>query len=137
MAVDVPASISGEDILSDLLDRIAERLILTNSLRPVDCYRGYSARVTVELQLDDIDTTEARAEVRVGDVDPLRPSLRIALDAPGARAEQVQRSGLQPLSLEKPIDDAGVAALEVAAPKQKRFYVATGRRPRGRPRKDS
>jgi hypothetical protein len=134
MAVDVPASISGEDILSDLLDRIAERLILTNSLRAVDCYRGYSARVTVELQLDDIDTVAISTEVEVGSIDPLRPSERITAGA-SARAEQVQeRTGHQPPMLEKPIDDAGVAALEAVAPKRKRFYVTTGR-PRGRPPK--
>jgi hypothetical protein len=116
MAIDMPQSMSGENILSDLLDRIAERLILTNSLRAVDCYRSYSAKVVIDLQLDDIDSMDAHAELQVGSIDPEMPSQRVVLDTPGGRAEQVQ---VQPDSLERAIDQSGILP-----PKEKRGYVS-------------
>jgi hypothetical protein len=44
-AVSVPGQISGDRIISDLLNRIRERLERGGDLRSVDAYAGYSAEV--------------------------------------------------------------------------------------------
>ena len=118
MAIDMPRGVSGDDIITDLLDRIAQRLILTNSLRAVDCYRSYSAKVVIDLQLDDIDSIPVSTQLQVGSVDPEMPSQRIVLDTPGGRGEQ-ERSVAA--SLEKPIDNTGA---QVPAAKEPRIYVS-------------
>lgn len=57
-AVQVPGQISGAAIIDDLCQRIRDRLSRDCSLSQSDAYAGYAARVTVELQLKDVDITE-------------------------------------------------------------------------------
>jgi hypothetical protein len=135
--VEMTGAVSGSDVIQDLLDRVGERLSLCNDLRPTDSYSAYAARVTVEIQLTDVAPVEVTAHVAVGSIDPRQPSQQITLNVPTVEAAGImERSGLQPASLERFADDdaARAAAEETAAPKRKRFYVASGR-PRGRPRK--
>ena len=114
MAIAVPGAISGTDIIDDLCTRIAGRLALTNDLRSVDCYRGYTAKVVIDLQLIDLDTVENHAELQVGSsIDPQRPAQHMTVSL-GARAEDL---GLEPQSLEKPIDAEGFTP-------EKRMYVS-------------
>jgi hypothetical protein len=47
MAITIPGSISGPQVIDDLLNRVAQRLERDCSLRPIDCYAGYSAKVTM------------------------------------------------------------------------------------------
>jgi hypothetical protein len=132
--IDTPGSVSGAEIVTDLLDRLAEKLLAFDSLRESDAYGSYSARVTVELQLVDVYPVTVAAAIQVGTVDPQQPSRTIALDVPAVEADMVRaRSGSPPANLERFIDDSAGATVQVAAPKQK-YYVPTGR-PRGRPKK--
>jgi hypothetical protein len=64
--ISVPGRISGHEVITDLLDRLAEKLAASCDLRPSDSYSSYSAKVSVELQLVDVDQTEVVTEVGVG-----------------------------------------------------------------------
>lgn len=118
----VPGAISGTAIIADLCDRSAERLARSCDLRDTDCYRAYSASVSITLQLRDIDTTEVAAEVNVGAIDPQLPSERIPL---GREPEAVAEEGA--VALDRPIDPEGAAETK----QEKRWYA---RRNRPRPR---
>lgn len=95
-AISVPGWISGSAIIDDLLHRIREKLESNCDLRATDCYRSYSAKVFVELQLTDIDTVTVGAEVHVGAFDPALKVERIAL------AGEVEAAG--DVNLEKPVE---------------------------------
>lgn len=132
--VDAALPISGGDVVQDLLDRLAEKLLSSDSLRGTDAYQSYSACVTVTLQLVDVYPVEVAAEVQVGTIDPQRPAKTMAFALPNVQAEEVrERSGLPPANLEYSIHDN--AAVPAPTPK-KRYYTPTGRS-RGRPRKFS
>jgi hypothetical protein len=111
MAVEIPGQISGDRIIDDLLNRIADRLERTGDLRPTDCYNGYAARVRIDLQLADIYPAEVSTEIAMGTLDAKRPSLTITLGADVAGEADDSRS------LEKPIDPQGFTP-------QKRIYVS-------------
>jgi hypothetical protein len=125
MAVDVPRTVSGEQIVDDVCLQIADRLSRDCNLRGSDSYASYSARIRVDLWLQDVDTTEVNADVVIGQAEAAPPSRTIAMGV-GAAADQV--AGALPQSLERfADDDAGVAA-EAAAPKP-------WRAPKNRPRR--
>lgn len=77
--ISVPGQISGSAIISDMLNRIREKLERSCDLRQTDAYAGYSAEVEIKLQLRDVDTTEVHSQVNVGSIDPGQPVQRIAL----------------------------------------------------------
>jgi hypothetical protein len=54
----VAASISGAEVIDQLCSHIAEKLSCSGDLRHSDAYRTFSAKVTIELQLADIDQVE-------------------------------------------------------------------------------
>jgi hypothetical protein len=112
--VEVAGSISGADVISDLLDRIGDKLSKSCDLRPVDVYRGYAAKVEVQLQLMDIYPVAVTQEIQVGALDPAQPSKHIAL---GSEIE----AKLEQACLERPIDPAGVTE---APAREKRIYVS-------------
>ena len=58
--VAVPGQISGSAIIDDLRRRIGEQLSRSCDLRSSDAYNGYSAKVSVEIQL--LDVTPPRFE---------------------------------------------------------------------------
>ncbi|MGA7312628.1 MAG: hypothetical protein WBX22_01535 [Silvibacterium sp.] len=122
-AVQIPGRISGEAVIHDLLDRIAAQLSGDCSLRSTDAYLGYSAKVSIELQLIDVDTTPVAATVNVGAIDPGQPSQKIVIgsDVTGSETEQ---------SLEKPIDPDGVIEPVAAAAKTTtRYYTPRSTKP--------
>jgi hypothetical protein len=136
--VEVAGSVSGSDVVLDICDRLAEKLLLSDSLRESDAYSSYSAQITVTLQLTDVYPTEIATAIQVNTVDPKQPSRAITLDVPTVEADEARaRLGLQPSpNLERFADDdaAGAEMAKVAAPTRRRYYTPTGR-PRGRPRK--
>jgi hypothetical protein len=121
--VAVPGAISGSAIIDDVCDRIAEKLARDCNLRPLDCYSGYSASVSVTLQLHDVYPVETSAVVEIGTVDAAQPSTRIAMNVPVLAADSLEaRAGIEPPSLERPIDGAGAPA-EAQVP-QRRQYIS-------------
>jgi hypothetical protein len=132
--IDTPGSVSGAEIVYDICDRLAEKLLSSDCLRESDAYSSYAATITATVQLTDVYPVAVAATIHVGTIHPQQPSRTIALDVPAVEADMVRaRSGSPPANLERfTTDDAG-ATVQAAAPKQK-YYVPTGR-PRGRPRK--
>jgi hypothetical protein len=116
--VSTPGRIAGGAIIDDLCAKIAAQLERSDSLRDLDIYSGYSARVHIDLQLADVYPTEVAAEVSVGNIDPQRPVERLVLDAEAVGDAEPDTS------LERPIDEAGIAE---APPQQKRFYAPRNR----------
>jgi hypothetical protein len=115
--VSVPGSISGSAIIDDLCVRLAEKLSRDCSLRPIDCYRGYSATIVVTLQLHDVYPVEVSAQIAVGTIDARQPSTQIATDVP------VVAAVLESPNLERFIDTSGAPEAEAPAP-QRRQYVS-------------
>src|SRR5580693_3671195 len=94
-AVAVPGRISGREVINDLLDRLAEKLAASCDLRSSDSYSSYSAKVSVEIQLSDVDTIEASRQITVGTLDAERLSQKIAMNVPPVSRETVEeRLGL-------------------------------------------
>ncbi len=98
--VAVPGRITGQQVINDLCDRIGERLAHDCSLRAIDAYSGYAARVTIELQLQDVYEVEVRATVQVGEINSQLPSLHIALGSEVAAEPESE-------NLERVIDPDG------------------------------
>jgi len=115
--VSVPRMMSGTAIIDDVCLRLANQLARDCNLRGSDCYRSYSARVRVDLWVNDIDTTEISADVQVGPVESA-PSTQTVSMGIGAAADQV--AGAIPQSLERFIDDGGAQVRE----KEPRTYVS-------------
>jgi hypothetical protein len=119
MTIEIPGQISGDRIITDLLGRIEAVLVRTGDLRAVDCYHGYSAKISIRLQVHDLDTNEVSTEVAVGSFDPQKPRHATALEPVVAgEADDFQ-------SLERPVDPSGV---EETPARDKRWYA-----PRNRP----
>jgi hypothetical protein len=79
------ASISGTEVIEDLCARIADKLSRSGDLRPTDAYRTYSAKITIELQLVDIDQIEIAEQMVIGTPDPEQPSEHITVAIPEKR----------------------------------------------------
>lgn len=94
-SITVSGTINGPAIINDLCNRIADKLERSNELRPVDAYRSYAARVTIDLQLVDIDTNSIATEVSVGNIDPGQKTQSITLS--GTAMAEADRS------LERPV----------------------------------
>lgn len=118
--VAVPGRISGNAIINDLCNRIADKLAGDCSLRQIDSYSAYSTRVLIEIQLVDIYPTEVVATVAVGKINPQLPALQISLGSD--MTAEVTESG----SLERPIDSDGVRSAPVKGP---RYYTPRGAKP--------
>jgi hypothetical protein len=97
MEVGVPGIISGTGVIKDLCRRIAERLSRDCDLRASDAYSGYSAQVTIRIQLTDVYPCEVSADITVGKIDEQLPSARITL-----RPDVLIAAGGQP-NLERPV----------------------------------
>src|SRR5262249_21165223 len=120
--VQVQGTITGTGIIDDLLFRLGEKLSRSCDLRATDAYKSYSAKVVVELQLQDVDRVEALNERAVGVIDRARLVERITLSSADASPVMTQDA-----SLERPVDPAGV---QEAPAKQTRQYVSRIRQPR-------
>lgn len=130
--VAVEGRISGAEVIADLCDRIAEQLGKSCDLRQTDSYAGYSAAVTVQLQLIDVDTTQVVAGIVVGAHNAQQPSQRIAVNVAPVDPEAVrERLGSVPApSLERTADGSGPDERRpAAAASGKRYYT-----PRNRPK---
>ena len=121
-AIAVPGTISGASIISDLLDRIGDKLSRDCCLRSVDVYSGYSYSVTLQLQLHGVYQTEIATEIGLGRIDPKLEVQQIELGSDITAAEP------EPANLERPVDPAGVIE---AAVKEKRYYTPRGATPLG------
>jgi hypothetical protein len=113
MAIEVPRHVTGLHVIDDLLARIEGALLRTGDLRSVDSYASYSAKVTIQLQLVDINQTEIKTEVNVGTIEREQPFKVIALDP------NVEGVADEPESLERPVDPAGAAEAQ-----RKRQYIS-------------
>jgi hypothetical protein len=88
---------SGVEVIDDLLNRLGEALSQSCDLRGTDAYSSYAARVTVELQLQDIDRVEVRETLVIGDYDRAKPSRPFHIELPTTTASQMrERSGAAP-----------------------------------------
>jgi hypothetical protein len=111
-------ALSGVDIVEDVAQRVAAALAGNCYLRESDGYRAYSAKVTIELQLQDLDITQVEKTLVIGKHDPGLPSRPIKVEVPQATVEDVRkRSGLLPPSLERLINGDAPPA------KTRRFYA--------------
>jgi hypothetical protein len=66
----IEGRITGAAVIDDLCGRIAERLARNGDLRTVDSYSSYSARVTIELSLQDVDVAKVSEQITVGQLPP-------------------------------------------------------------------
>jgi hypothetical protein len=106
--------IDGATIIDDLCSRIADRLARSGDLRAVDSYSRYSAKVQIELQLQDLDRVEVSSDLNVGTLNPHLASQHITLDTSVVADEAP--------SMERPIEEAeAVAAIST---QEKRIYVS-------------
>jgi hypothetical protein len=133
--VAVPGRISGQEVINDLLDRLAEKLATSCDLRSSDSYAAYSARVQIELQLTDVDTVSASQQITVGTLDAEQRSQRITVNVPPVSPEEVEeRLGLpQTESLERCVDGSlpEPPAASAKASKEPRYYTPRGAVPFG------
>ena len=120
-------TITGQDVITDLLERVGKDLAENVYLRDIDSYIGYAARVVVEIQLDDyVDHQQVSQQITVGKHDQARPSRRFEIEIPAAPAEEVrQRNGLASASssLERPVDASGASDASIRrwrAPRRKK-----------------
>jgi hypothetical protein len=113
----VTETLSGEDVIADLCERIADELRDDCCLRGSDGYTGYSAKVVIEIQLLDIDTQSVKRTIAFGKPIPGQPSHQIVLDVPLVEIE-TDGSGL-----ERQADGS-----EPVRPK--RFYTPRNAKPR-------
>ena len=79
------ATISGVEVIDDVCARIADRLSRSGNLRLTDAYRTYSAKITIELQLADIDQVEIAEQIVIGTPHPEQRSEHITVDVPEKR----------------------------------------------------
>ena len=114
--IQVSGQISGDKIITGILDRIREKLEVSNSLRSVDSYQGFSFTAEVQLQLHDVDIVPVAAHANAGVIDPRQPVQRVTLQ------DDVAAEGDQ--SLEKPIVEA---ANESASQQYERPRNTSGR----------
>jgi hypothetical protein len=103
-------TISGTSIITDLCNRIAEKLYRSGDLRSVDAYSSYAAKVSIELQLVDIDTANIDTEVAVGVMNPDLPSRHILI---GERADAEETDDTQERNVDGslPVIQVAVAGL--------------------------
>jgi len=97
--------LSGEEVVLDLLERVAVALRANCYLRKTDAYRAYSAKVVVEVQLDDLDPQSAKMQLEIGNHDPARPSRRIVVEADQVTPQEARgHSGQEVQTLERMVD---------------------------------
>ena len=77
----IPGQINGTAIINDLMIRIGEQLEQHDSLREIDVYDGYSARVSIDLQFGGVYPVAVAADVTVGSIDPKKPVQRVEVVA--------------------------------------------------------
>lgn len=112
-------ALTGREIVDDVCARLAQELEKSCYLTAACAYRAYAGKITVELQLEDFDTTQLKASVTVNKPNPARPSRRFEIDLSQTAASEVrERSGLQPPSLERLID-AGNDAQATEPPRRR------------------
>jgi len=115
--------ISGPEIIGDLLSNIESALAGRCYLLPSDAYAGYAAKISIAIQLQDIDSRRVERSIIVGEPEAGRLSLPVEMEIPTTFAHQVrERSGQEPPSLER--DVAGYATAT-----QKRYYTPRGSQP--------
>jgi hypothetical protein len=129
--VAVEGRISGQDVIDDLCDRIAERLSKSCDLRVTDSYGAYTAKVTISLTLEDMGVVEVHEQMIIGSPDAT-PSEHIVIDADAVSPEQVrERLGLEPApSLERSVDGNMPEAHSAPAKANKRYYTPRNSAPR-------
>lgn len=115
-------TITGSEIIADICSRIVNELGKSCHLRETDSYGGYSAKVTVEIQLRDIDPVTVEASLTIGNHNSATPSRRIVVEIPAVSPTTArERSGTLPPSLERMIDGSELAPVKrYYAPRQKK-----------------
>jgi hypothetical protein len=126
-AVAVPGRISGQEVVADLLDRVAERLTRSCDLRESDSYASYSAVVSITLQLVDVDTISLSQQITVGSLDAEQLAQQITINVPTITPEEIEeRLDLKPTPApERPVDGSMPEAKTVA-PAVRRYYTPRG-----------
>lgn len=122
-----PASqLSGTEIIDDLAACLVEALSKGSELRATDAYRSYSAKITIAIQLNALDTVAVDQTAIVGDFDSSRPAdLEIEIESPLAGAVEVrQRMDTMPPSVEQTIVDPDDLRPEpIAETQRRRWYT--------------
>ncbi|MGB9408404.1 MAG: hypothetical protein WCA89_12760 [Terracidiphilus sp.] len=119
-------ALTGSEIIEDLCGRLADGLADNCYLLGTDAYQSYSAPVTVEIQLADVDSQTVKKTLVIGDHDSATPSRRIVVNVPLATTHEVrERSGQEVPSLERRVD--GSEPVTPVKP-ARRYY--TPRKPR-------
>jgi len=69
MEITGSGSVSGAEIIDAVCRQVRDRLSRSDSLRAVDCYRSFHAKVAISLTLMDVDQIDVREVIEVGESD--------------------------------------------------------------------
>ena len=111
--VNVAARMTGADIIDDVCSRLAERLAKNCNLRVSDSYASYSCKITVDLNLVDLETVVVDETLAIGQLPPPPPvatvpqQQSITVDIPPTFAEAVVGPAV-PDTLERSVDGSAV-----------------------------
>jgi len=104
-AIGTIETLSGLDVIEDILERIGSDLAKSAHLRGTDAYASYSAKCVLEIQLEDIERATEKRELKIGRHDSAKPSRRFEIGIEPAPVDVVrERSGLAAPSLEGPVN---------------------------------
>ena len=116
--------LSGTEIVDDLAACVVEALSKGSELRAADAYRSYSAKITIALQLNALDTVTVGETAIVGSFDASQPAdFEIEIESPLAGAEEIwDRMESTPPSVERSIVDPDDLRPEFAPETQRRRW---------------
>jgi len=127
--VHIEGRISGASVIDDLCSRIGDRLARNCDLRPTDSYDSYSAKVTIELSLVDVDTAKVTETITVGQMpQPPKPisaqPQAITLDIKPVVASMVidRREPAPSETLERAVDGSIPISVPFVQPNLERNY---------------
>jgi hypothetical protein len=115
------APLGGEDVATDICTLVWEYLRGQQNLLASDAYQSYSAKVTVELQLQDIDRVDLSKTIVIGALDPAKPTHTVEIAIPRAEAGEVrERNGMEEPDYAKDAINAPAKARRWYRPRQPR-----------------
>jgi hypothetical protein len=123
--------LAGDELIEDVAACLVEGLKGDCDLRPVDAYESYSARITIELQLNSLGIRQIDKTIIVGGFDSAQTSdIKVDLEIPLTLPEESRERGCIPSPRLE-----GHASPEPELPqpevKKRRFYCPRQRTAKG------
>lgn len=116
-------AISGPEVAFDIASCVENALAKDNRLSGFNAYGGYSAVVTITLQLNDVDTTQFEQSLSIGALDSGQPSQQITVEVEPTTPDVLRQRCSLPVpsaGLERHVDGSAPAT---APQRAKRVYV--------------